>query len=192
MSSSMVRLMMIAGGIFAACFGLFIVGSRMYDGYNDQQQQKAALETEEINLTSKLARLEKERKEVDRWKAISLPGNATASALLYKNFLQEMLLRHKFVIKTMSEPTRATQGNSRQAAPVVSHIAYDVVFEASLAQLTGFLKEFYSVNVPHVIKNIIIEPMGKGAEAKLNVTLKVDALAMSNTPMMVPRRTFKP
>lgn len=183
MSSNMTRLLMIAGGIFAVCFALFIVGSRMYDGYNEQQQLKSNLEMEELNLTAKLARLEKAKKEVDRWKAISLPGNLSSSAMMYKNFLQEMLLRHKFVIRSMSEPARASQGNTRQAAPVTSNISYDVVFEASLAQLAGFLKEFYTVNVPHVIKSIIVEPMGKGSEAKLNVTMKVDAMAMNNTPI---------
>ena len=179
----MVRLLMIAGGIFAVCFGLFVVGSRMYDGYNEQQQQRSNLETEEMTLTSRLTKLEKAKKEVDRWKAISLPGNVSHSALLYKNFLQEMLLRHKFLIRSMSEPARGSTVNTRQAAPVTSNITYDLNVEASQAQLTSFLKEFYTVNVPHVIKSIIVEPLGKGSEAKLSVTMKVDAMTMASTPI---------
>jgi hypothetical protein len=181
MSSSMTRLLMIAGGIFAVCFGLFVVGSRMYDGYNEQQQQLANLETEELNLTSRLVKLEKSKKEVDKWQAISLPGNVQVSALLYKNFLQEMLLRHRFVIRTFTEPGRGATTNTRQGPPVTTNINYDVVVEGTLAQLISFLKEFYTVNVPHVIKNIIVEPLGKGGDAKLSVTLKIDAMSMSTT-----------
>jgi len=93
-----------------------------------------------------------------------------------------MMLKHRFVFKSFSEPNRLTAGNSRQAAPLTAAISYDVIFEASLQQLSAFLQEFYSVNVPHVIKSIIIEPLGKGNEAKLNVTMKVDVLSMSNVP----------
>jgi len=183
MSSSMIRLLMIAGGIFGACFGLFVVANRFYEGITDRQNQVENLQIEEANLNARMARLDKARKEVDKWKAISLPGNLAASSLMYKNFLQEMLLRHKFTVRSMSEPNRLVSGSSRQAAPLTTNIGYDVVFEARLGQLTNFLKEFYSVNVPHLIKNIAIEPIGKGGDARLVVTMKVEALSMSNTPL---------
>ncbi len=183
MSSSMIRLLMIAGGIFAACFGLFIVATRFYDGITDRQTQVDTLTLEEMNLNTRLIKLEKSKKEVDKWKTISLPGaDLGKSALMYKNYLQDMLLRHNFSVRSMSEPSRFTSGNARQAAPLTTNLSFDVVFEAKLGQLTDFLKEFYSVNVPHLIKNIAIEPIGKGGDAKLVVTMKVDALSMSNTP----------
>lgn len=182
MSSSMIRLLMIAGGIFAACFGLFVVASRFYEGITDRQTQVDNLTLEEMNLNTRLIKLEKSKKEVDKWKTISLPGDLAKSAIMYKNYLQEMLLRHNFTIRSMSEPSRFTSGNARQAAPLTSTISYDIVFEAKLGQLTDFLKEFYSVNVPHLIKNIAVEPIGKGGDAKLVITMKVDALSMSNTP----------
>ncbi len=183
MSSSMIRLLMIAGGIFAACFGLFVVANRFYEGITDRQNQVDSLQVEEANLNARMARLDKARKEVDKWKAISLPGNLAVSSLMYKNYLQEMLLRHNFTIRSVSEPNRLASGSSRQAAPLTTNIGYDVVFEARLGQLTNFLKEFYSVNVPHLIKNIAIEPIGKGGDARLVVTMKVEALSMSNTPI---------
>lgn len=184
MSSSMIRLLMIAGGIFAACFGLFVVATRFYEGITDRQSQVDNLTLEEMNLNTRLIKLEKSKKEVDKWRAISLPGaDLGKSAVMYKNYLQEMLLRHNVSIRSMSEPSRFTAGNARQAAPLTSNISYDIVFEAKLGQLTDFLKEFYSVNVPHLIKNIAIEPIGKGGDAKLVVTMKVDALSMSNTPI---------
>jgi len=178
MSSSMVRLLLIAGGIFGVCFGIFIVGSRIYEGIIERQEQREKLELEETNLVAKLARLDKARKEVDRWKAISLPGNINSAAVKYKGFLQDLLLKRKVTIRSFSEPNRVTSGNSRQAVPVTTHINFDIVFEATFAQLSSFLQEFYSLNVPHAIKNIAIEPQGKGNDAKLVVTMKVDALSM--------------
>ncbi|HMO34976.1 MAG TPA: hypothetical protein PKA06_02935 [Gemmatales bacterium] len=188
----MLRLLMIAGGIFAVAFGLFVVATRFYEGITDRQTQIDSLTLEETNLDLRLARLEKAKKDVDKWKAISLPGNLAASAILYKNYLQEILLRHKLTLKSFSEPNRLISGTTRQAAPVTSNIGYDIVFEARLGQLISFLKDFYSVNVPHAIKNMAIEPLGKGGDLRLLVTMKVEAMAMSNTPMrqsVVPNPT---
>ena len=180
MSSNMVRLLLIAGGIFGVCFGIFIVGNRFYEGIIDRQEQREKLEMEDTALTGKLARLEKARKEVDSWKAISLPGNVNSAAVKYKGFLQDLLLKRKVSIRSFSEPNRVTSGNSRQVTQVATHISFDIVFDATFAQLSSFLQEFYSLNVPHVIKSIIIEPQGKGSDAKLLVTMKVEALSMSN------------
>lgn len=183
MSSSMTRLLIIAGSIGAACLGLFWVSYQLYEGYTDRESQQRALAQQDADLQTKLARLEREKKEVDRWKAISLPGNITVSGTMYRNFLQEMILRHKLAIRSISDVNRLTTNNARQGTPVTSNISIDVVFEATLANLSSFLQEFYSVNIPQSIKNIVIEPLGKGSEAKLNVTLKVEALAMSNVPV---------
>ena len=180
MNSNMVRLLLIAGGIFGVCFGIFIVGNRFYEGITDRQDQREKLEMEEVALTANLARLEKARKEVDSWRAISLPGNINSAAVKYKGFLQDLLLKRKITIRSFSEPNRVTSGNSRQPTQVVTHIGFDIVFDATFAQLSSFLQEFYSLNVPHEIKNIIIEPQGKGNDAKLLVTMKVEALSMSN------------
>ncbi len=180
MSSNMVRLLLIAGGIFGVCFGIFIVGNRFYEGITDRQDQREKLEMEDTALTGKLARLEKARKEVDSWKAISLPGNVNSAAVKYKGFLQDLLLKRKVSIRSFSEPNRVTSGNSRQVTQVATHISFDIVFDATFAQLSSFLQEFYSLNVPHVIKSIIIEPQGKGSDAKLLVTMRVEALSMSN------------
>lgn len=181
MNNNMMKLLLIAGGIFAVCFGLFIVGSRFYDGITERQTQRENLELEETNLTGRLARLEKQKKEVEHWRAISMPGNVLSAGMMYKGYLQEMLLKHKVTLKSFADPSRVSTGGNRQTTPVTTHISYDVIFESSMTQLLGFLKDFYSVNVPHVIKNISIDPQGKGAETKLNVHLKVDVLSMSNT-----------
>lgn len=183
MNSSLVRIMMIVGGIAVGCLGLFWVGMQLYEGYSEREALRRGLETQEAELQGKLARLERNKKEVDRWKAVSLPGNLTVSGLMFKNFLQELLLKHKLVLQSMSEPNRLTTTGARGAVPVASHISIEVVFESSLMQLTSFLKEFYSVNVPHSIKSMVVEPLGKGGEAKLRVTMKVDALAMDNVPL---------
>lgn len=180
MNNNMMKLLLIAGGIFAVCFGLFVVGSNLYTGYNDRQTLRDNLETEETTLTSRLTRLEKEKKEVERWRAISMPPTQN-SAMMYKGFLQEMMLKHKFTLKSFADPSRISAGTGRQAAPVTSHISYDVVFESNLSQLIGFLQDFYQLNVPHAIKQIDIIPLGKGADTKLEVRLKVDVLSMSNS-----------
>lgn len=182
-NSNMMKLLLIAGGIFAVCFGLFVVGSRIYEGLSDRQTQKDNLANEEIALAGRLSRLEKQKREVERWRAISMPGDLVASGMMYKGFLQEMMLKQKFAIKSFSDPTRSVAAGSRGGAPPTTHISYDIVFEANLAQITRFLQEFYSVNVPHVIKSIVVEPLGKGAETKLSVTMKVDVLAMNNVPI---------
>lgn len=180
MNPRMIQLLLIAGGIFGVCFGIFIVGSRFYDGIAERQEQREKLELEESALGARLSRLSKAKLEVDRMKAISMPGNVNSAALKYKGFLQDLLLKKKVTIRSFSEPNRVTTGNSRQATPVVTHITYDIVFDATFAQLTAFLQEFYSLNVPHVIKGITIVPQGKGSDSKLTITMKVDALSMSN------------
>ncbi|MFT3879740.1 MAG: hypothetical protein QM703_08775 [Gemmatales bacterium] len=180
MSSNMVRLLAIAGGIFGVGFVIFIIATRFYDGISERQEQLEKLQLDEIALVAKLAKLDKARREVDRWKTISMPGNVSSAALKYKGFLQDLLLKKKVTIRSFSEPNRVVSTNSRQATPVASHISFDIVFEATFAQLSSFLQEFYSLNVPHAIKNITIEPQGKGSDSKLTVTMKVDAFSMSN------------
>ncbi|HQR07783.1 MAG TPA: hypothetical protein PLN21_13230 [Gemmatales bacterium] len=179
MSPNMLKLLAIAGGIFGVGFVLFIVASRFYDGITERQEQLEKLQLDETALIGKLARLEKDKRDVEHWTAISMPGNINSAALTYKGFLQDLLLKKKVAIRSFSEPNRVTT-NNRQGTPVVSHISYDIVFDATFAQLSSFLQEFYSLNVPHTIKGITIEPQGKGSDAKLLVTMKADALAMSN------------
>jgi len=181
MNNNMMKLLLIAGGIFAVGFGIFIAGSRFYEGITERSTQLESLQLEDGNLTSKLTRLQKQKKEVDNWRAISMPGDLSSSSMMYKGFLQEMMLKHKFTLKSFADPNRISTGGRQGAAPPTSHISYDVVFESTLDQLLRFLQEFYAVNVPHLIKNIAIEPLGRGAETKLSVTMKVDVLAMSNT-----------
>ncbi len=179
MSPNMLRLLAIAGGIFGVGFVLFIVANRFYEGITERQDQLEKLQLDETAIVGKLARLEKDKREVEHWTAISMPGNVNSAAMKYKGFLQDLLLKKKITIRSFSEPNRVAT-NNRQGTPVVSHISFDIVFEATFAQLSSFLQEFYSLNVPQTIKNLIIEPQGKGSDTKLTVTMKVDALSMSN------------
>jgi hypothetical protein len=176
-------LLLVAGGIFAAGFGLFVIGHRFYDGIVSRDDQLAKLRDEEGTLQLKMGRLQKEQKQVEKWRSISLPGNLAVTSNTYAGFLFELMQKHK--LSVLAYPTA---GNTRIAAtknatgPIVAPLSFATQFEGTFAQLAAFLEEFYRLNLPQEIREFTVMPQGKGSEAKLEVHLKIDVLTMSNVP----------
>jgi hypothetical protein len=52
----------------------------------------------------------------------------------------------------------------------------------SLPQLVGFLREFYSINLPHQIRELTITNEAPGSATRLDIALKIEALSMPNAP----------
>src|SRR5206468_4608939 len=63
-------------------------------------------------------------------------------------------------------------------------LAYQVRAEGTFPNLLAFLTEFYTLNLPHLIRNVKITPPGPGGETKLDIDMRIEALSM---PGAVPR-----
>lgn len=177
-------LILVAGGIFAAAFGLFVIGQRFYDGIVSRDDQLIKLKTDQSDLQAKLAHLEKARKQVDKWRTISLPGNQAVTGPMYRNFLLDLLQKHKLNVLAVPESSSGVARiiSRNTTGPIVAPMSFTTQFEGTFAQITAFLEDFYHLNLPQEIREFSVVPQGKGSESKLDVHLKVDVLTMSNVP----------
>jgi hypothetical protein len=178
-------LLLVAGGIFAVGFGLFIGAHRFYEGIVSRDEALLKAKEEESNLNLKMAQLERARKQVEKWRSISLPGNAALTGPSYSSFLFDLLQKHRLTVRALPTGGNINRGStsSRNATgPLVAPMSFTTQIEGTFQQLTAFLEDFYHYNLPQEIREFTVEPQGKGSEAKLDVHMKVEVLTMSNIP----------
>jgi hypothetical protein len=176
-------LVLVALGIFGAGFVLYMLGSGLYESIVDRENQITKLKTERAELGVKRMTLEKEKKAVDRVRATALPGNVQLATNVYKGFLRELLLKHKFAVTTFTDSAaRTSTGGQRGQASAMNVISYKVNADATLPNLVGFLQDFYRHNLPHEIRSFVVEPLGRGNAALNKIELEVEVLSMSNVP----------
>ncbi len=158
--------------------GAFVGASRFLAGLNQKDTQIAALEQEVAASRARIAGLAQKQQKYERWRTISLPSNATVAKARYLGYLKEVAKRHQLNVTQLDESGGNRAATSR-SSPLMNVLVYDLKAETSLPRLIGFLSEFYSTNLPHVIRRIdIVAPEGRGGETRLVVTLKIEALSL--------------
>jgi hypothetical protein len=173
----MLLVVLVLGGI-VGLGALFFIFQNATEGFAQQDGRIQALEEEVRKAEKKYDDLRSAQTKVEHWKRISLPPDRATATSRYRFLLQEMCQRHQLHLR---QPL-AEGGNLRSARSVAGNLAPTVTFplllEGTLARLLGFLKEFYSLNLPHLIRDMTIEPQGTGPDARLDIRLTIEALSL--------------
>jgi hypothetical protein len=122
--------------------------------------------------------LARNRKTVEQWRAISLSPDVVLASSRYRSFLQDLCNRHQLTIRQIPDGNAQKVSGGRTAA-LVTPLTYDVHVEGTLVSYLGFLYDFYSLNLPHLIRTVTIIPQGGGGgDGRLEIHMKIEALSM--------------
>jgi hypothetical protein len=175
-------LVVVAVGAFVVLFGGFVTAQSLLDGLDQKDQQILSLQREVSDKENKLLVLSQAQRKLDRWKAVSLPPDLETARSSYRAFLQELVRRNQMQLRQIRESGIAqTVGASRTSASYTA-LTFQVQVEGTLPRLVGFLREFYSTNLPHQIREITITNEAAGSATRLDIGLKIEALSLPNAP----------
>lgn len=170
-------------GGFLLLFGGFVMAKGWMDTIDEKDDLVLRLEREQQTHQTKLMMLARDQRKLEQWKAISMPPDAGTAAARYRSFLTDLARKH-LTFKQLTEGGGA--GMTRNQ--LTSHQTFTLRADGSLAQVIAFLRDFYSVNLPHQVKSIDLVTRGAGAESRLEMTLTVETLTLPN----IPNRDFLP
>jgi hypothetical protein len=130
----------------------------------------------------RLLGLHKAQRKYDDWRAISLPSDPAVASPRYRAFLQELCRKHGMFLKSpiTDSAYRGTTGTARSSTATHSSLTYNLQLEGTLPKLVGFLHDFYSLNLPHVVRDMKLERPANDTEGRLDIVLKVEALSLPN------------
>jgi hypothetical protein len=175
-------LVVVAVGVFVLLFGGFVGAQRLLDGLDEKDQQIDGLQREVSEKETKLLAFSLAQRKLDRWKAISLPPDLETARSRYRAFLQELCRRNHLQLRQIRESGLVQTTGASKAATSFTSLTYQVQAGGTLPQLIGFLREFYSLNLPHQIREITITNESAGPATRLDIALKIEALSLPNAP----------
>ncbi|HMP02317.1 MAG TPA: hypothetical protein PKD86_08480 [Gemmatales bacterium] len=170
------RILWLVLALFVGLVAVVVVGQQVLSGLEERDLDITRLKGEVAQLVAKRADLEKKQARVREWQAVSLPPDPTIAAARYRAFLLERFQKHGLEVKKRPAETQV-RGTSRGGNLTVP-LMFDVTVEGTYPKLLGFLKDFYSINLLHAIKEIGITPLAAGADGKLEVAIKFEALSI--------------
>ncbi len=177
------RRMLLVVGVLGGFFLLF-GGFYLVKGFLNELEQKDSLiqrlEADQRKHRESLLSLSKAQRQLDQWKAISMPPDAAVSATRYRQFLQELARKHGLTIKALPEGTGVRGAGARNA--LVFNQTYSMTADGTLARVVGFLREFYSFNLAHQIKNIEFTARDVSGERRVEMKLTVETMTLPNAP----------
>jgi hypothetical protein len=178
----LVLLLATLGGLVALFVGYFIV-SGIWETFAQQDAQIALLEEEVRKQNARIGELRAASAKLEQWRAISFPADGGLAESRYRPFLDDMLSRHQLRKRSLTGGGNLTARGSRAGGtPGIGQISFQVQMDGTLARLVSFLQEFYSLNLPHSIRELSIVPQGSGPDARLDIQMRIEVLTMSNAP----------
>lgn len=180
--SSNKRVLLLVAGIAAVAvvgFMAFNFISGILETFTNADNKIADKKAELAALNIREAKLVKSEKALNIWKNLALP-NAEEALNDYRKFLQELLKKPGIVI-TMQPTSEGSLRSGLVRNQTITHQSYRFNFTSKMPQLTAFLKEFYSFNLPHTIKSMVVTPTGAGSDSDLALEFKVEVLTMPAT-----------
>ena len=117
-----------------------------------------------------LARGQKARRELNRWRRMSLPTNRDVAESLYQDWLRGQLSDAGLTVSQLADRSVGRRSAEFQ------EISVEVRGQGTLAQLVDFLCRFDAAGHLHRISSATISPEGGGDT--LSATLVIDALIM--------------
>lgn len=171
----LIKLVLIAFGLFVVFFGGFVLVNKVLSGLTDQDAVLEKLEDEQNTLTRKLAMLAKAKRELDVWQTISMPTDINIASNRYNELLTHLIKKHQLSMKSSPNLDRRNVAPSATKANVTP-VRFTIELEGTYAKFLAFLKEFYQLNLPHAIRDMTITAASAGAEGKLEIKLQIEAL----------------
>jgi len=177
---NLLMIVLVLGGLVVLVVGYFGLQG-VLDTFAEKDRQIEALELEVRTQTAKLKDLAQTQARLEQWRAISLPADPQLASSRYRPFLDELLNRHQLRKRSMTEGGNLSSRTIRPGANVnITPLTYQLQLDGTLARLIGFLKEFYSLNLPHSIRELSITPQGTGPDARLDIQMRIEALYLPN------------
>ena len=151
--------------------GLFFVGDKLLENALEGPLQRsrddlAKREKELRKLDSELSQARATGKQLDVFRAQSLPSDAVSARSLYRMWLFELA---KFV--ELANPT-IEAGEPANRRGMYQVIAFAVHGRGTLQQLVRLLYEFYNAGHLHQIRSITATPLKGSDQLELSVTIE--------------------
>lgn len=175
------RVLYLIIGLVVGLGGLAIGGHQLLMGLDDQDLDIQRLSGESAQLRIKRDDLAKKQAKIKEWQAFSLPPDPAVAAARYRGYLLDALHKHRLTAKKLPAENAQMRSTSRTSS-LIMPLVFDVTVEGSYKDLLGFLWDFYQLNLPHAIKEFAITPLAAGADAKLEVAMKIEALIVPGAP----------
>ena len=159
-----------AGGLIAAIavWLLLVAGDGRSAGKLRTERSRLAAEVDgKQNLLEAAAR---DAKRLAAWQHRALPADPVVARSLYQNWLRSLANRVNFRHLNVE----SKEAESRRDA--FTRISFSIHAQASLAELTEVLYEFYSAGPFHQIRRMDVKPQENSRD--LDVNLAVEALSL--------------
>lgn len=114
-----------------------------------------------------------------KWSIRSLPPDPAAAAILYSNWLTELANKAKLT-ELKVRPGRV---DPRPTDETYYKVPCDITAIATLNQLCDFLSEFQQAGLLQKIVGINMKSKGDKGDPQLEITLRVEALALVDAPI---------
>jgi hypothetical protein len=168
-------------GGFVLLFGGFLIVSKAMGSLEEKDKQISSLENEIRGQEMRLMVLAKKQAAHERWRAISLPADHALATTRYRAFLQELTRTHALLLKGggITDGSLMRTSSSRTGS-TITPLAYSVQMEGTLSKLVAFLRDFYSLNLPHLIRDLTVTRVPGDTEGRLDIVMKIEALSLPN------------
>jgi hypothetical protein len=149
------------------------------------------------NLQAHAKQVADQKKELEPWRKLSLPGNKTFSQLKYSDFLGQMLEKCHVIggeVKPAADNSMVFNGGTlpspdRKETPPYRALSFTVKGHGDLTQVVQLLEEFYRTPLLHKIKKLTIKRasssglagprMKGGTKEDLDFELAVEAIIVT-------------
>jgi hypothetical protein len=180
-------LVVLAVGGFLVLGGGVITAQNLFENLDQKDQEIASLQSEVSGNDAHLLALGKAQKTLEQRRTIGLPPDLETSKTGYRAFLRALCDRHELEITQPIKDSGLSQTSGpTRGAKVFTPLDYQVLVRGTLAHLIDFLREFYTTNLLHQVREITISSTGTNSEDRLEILLKVEALSLPKAP----RREF--
>jgi hypothetical protein len=161
------RVVAVLGVVVVGWLVLGVVGGPL----DSRRAERDRLDAEIKKRADTVTAAKKAQDRLADWNRQSLPSDASKAALLYQNWLQELVGKVGFHDKKVMPTVSTTPGDWGQRLP------YTVQGQATLEQLVQFLFDFYRAGHLHIIRHLEVKPVPQSKEFTVRVT--IDALSLS-------------
>lgn len=175
--------------------GGFMFHQAFLEPYQQRQGNLDRLRQQADDKQKRVNDILAEQAQLNRWRQLSLPGDADVARTLYERYLNELLRTSGFAQVTLT----ARPPDSRNAPalpdkkPIYTRLAYNATGRATLDGLVKMMEKFYRTGLLHQIKNLSVQRpatlLGDQRRDELDITLTVEALVVTGVdkrPQLMP------
>jgi hypothetical protein len=162
--------------ILAIAFGSLLILTALYwlwpsgASLGELRAQRDELARKVDDNKTQALRAKKAVEQLNQWQHRALPADAETARSLYQNWLRELVDRAELRNFNISPQENTIR---RDAYTLFS---FTIKCQATLAELTKFLYEFYSVGILHKIRTITVTPINNSS--LLNLNIAIEALSL--------------